>query len=110
MRLSVLPRLVTCRSRHYGCTLAKGLRQDVAQHFADHVLELTAQVLTRHGQSPEQVEAILREIRNGTGSYQQTLYTCIARKWSALGQPIDRAHPVFLSNEQDDIKELPSRS
>jgi hypothetical protein len=48
--------------------IGQGLRQDVAQHFADHVLELTAQVLTRHGQTPEQVEAILREIRSGTGS------------------------------------------
>lgn len=48
--------------------IGQGLRQDVVQHFADHVLELTAQVLSRHGQSPEQVEAILREIRSGTGS------------------------------------------
>jgi predicted DNA-binding ribbon-helix-helix protein len=48
--------------------IGQGLRQDVAQNFADYLLELTAQVLTRHGQSPEQVEAILREIRSGTGS------------------------------------------
>jgi hypothetical protein len=48
--------------------LGQGLRQDLAQRFADHVLDLTAQVLARHGQSPEQVEAILREIRSGTGS------------------------------------------
>ena len=45
-----------------------GLRQDNAQRFADHVLELTAQVLTRHGQTQEQVDAILREIRSSTGS------------------------------------------
>jgi hypothetical protein len=44
--------------------IGQGLRQDLAQRFADHVLDLTAQVLTRHGQSPEQVEAILREIRH----------------------------------------------
>lgn len=48
--------------------IGQGLRQDLAQRFADRVLDLTAQVLARHGQSPEQVEAILREIRSGTGS------------------------------------------
>lgn len=48
--------------------VGQGLRQDVAQRFADRVLDLTAQVLARHGQSPEQVEAIVREIRSATGS------------------------------------------
>jgi hypothetical protein len=48
--------------------IGQGLRQDLAQRFADHVLDLTAQVLARHGQSPEQVESILREIRSGTTS------------------------------------------
>ena len=48
--------------------IGQGLRQDLAQRFADHVLDLTAQVLARHGQSPEQVEAILREIRSSTDS------------------------------------------
>ncbi|WP_129671553.1 hypothetical protein [Candidatus Chloroploca sp. Khr17] len=48
--------------------LGQGLRQELAQRFADQVLELTANVLARHGQSPDQVEAILREIRSGTGS------------------------------------------
>ncbi len=48
--------------------IGQGLRQDLTQRFADRVLDLTAQVLARHGQSPEQVEAILREIRSGTGS------------------------------------------
>jgi hypothetical protein len=48
--------------------IGQGLRQELAQRFADRVLDLTAQVLTRHGQSPEQVEAILREIRSETGS------------------------------------------
>jgi hypothetical protein len=48
--------------------IGQGLRQDLSQRFADRVLDLTAQVLARHGQSPEQVEAILREIRSGTGS------------------------------------------
>jgi hypothetical protein len=48
--------------------IGQGLRQDLTQRFADHVMDLTAQVLARHGQSPEQVEAILREIRSSTGS------------------------------------------
>lgn len=48
--------------------IGQGLRQDVAQRFADRVLDLTAQVLTRHGQSQEQVDAIVREIRNATAS------------------------------------------
>jgi hypothetical protein len=48
--------------------IGQGLRQDVAQRFADRVLDLTAQVLARHGQSPEQVDAILREIRSAAGT------------------------------------------
>ena len=46
-----------------------GLRQDLAQSFADHVLENTARVLTRHLQS-EDVSSILQEIRQET---EQTL-------------------------------------
>jgi hypothetical protein len=48
--------------------IGQGLRHDVAQRFADRVLDLTAQVLTRHGQSQEQVDTILREIRNATST------------------------------------------
>jgi hypothetical protein len=48
--------------------IGQGLRQDLAQRFADRVLDLTAQVLVRHGQSSDQVEAILREIRNAAGA------------------------------------------
>lgn len=48
--------------------VGQGLRQDIAQRFADRVLDLTAQVLARHGQSEEQVEAIVREIRSATGN------------------------------------------
>jgi hypothetical protein len=48
--------------------IGQGLRHDVAQRFADRVLDLTAQVLARHGQSQEQVDVIVREIRNATGS------------------------------------------
>lgn len=47
--------------------IGQGLRQDVAQRFADRVLDLTAQVLARHGQSQDQVNAILREIRDASG-------------------------------------------
>ena len=43
--------------------IGQGLRQDLARLFADRVLETTAQVLTRHLQSEEEVSAILREIR-----------------------------------------------
>ncbi|MBA3947036.1 MAG: hypothetical protein H0X37_21050 [Herpetosiphonaceae bacterium] len=48
--------------------IGQGLRHDVAQRFADRVLDLTAQVLTRHGQSKEQVDEILREIRSATST------------------------------------------
>ena len=48
--------------------IGQGLRHDVAQRFADRVLDLTAQVLARHGQSQEQVDAILRDIRSTTGT------------------------------------------
>ena len=43
--------------------VGQGLRQDLARLFADRVLEKTAQVLTRHIQSEEEVSAILNEIR-----------------------------------------------
>ena len=48
--------------------IGQGLRHDIAQRFADRVLDLTAQVLARHGQSQEQVEAIVRDIRSATGT------------------------------------------
>lgn len=43
--------------------IGQGLRQDLAKLFADRVLEKTAQVLTRHLQSEEEISAILQEIR-----------------------------------------------
>ncbi|MGC1374860.1 MAG: hypothetical protein WA821_01470 [Anaerolineales bacterium] len=46
--------------------IGQGLRQDLAKLFADRVLETTAQVLTRHIHSEEEVSAILREIRGET--------------------------------------------
>lgn len=43
--------------------IGQALRQDVAQLFSERVLETTAQVLSRHLQSEEEVSTILREIR-----------------------------------------------
>ncbi|MEZ4869927.1 MAG: hypothetical protein R3C14_51850 [Caldilineaceae bacterium] len=43
--------------------VGQGLRQDLAQMFAEHVLMKTEEVLTRHLQSEEAVSAILKEIR-----------------------------------------------
>lgn len=42
--------------------VGQGLRQDLAKLFSDHVLERTAEVLSRHVSS-EEVSAILEEIR-----------------------------------------------
>ena len=47
--------------------IGQGLRQDLAKLFSERVLETTAQVLARHGQSEEQVAKIIREIRSATG-------------------------------------------
>lgn len=44
--------------------IGQGLRQDTAKLFSERVLDVTAEVLTRHGQSQEQVDAILRELRS----------------------------------------------
>lgn len=43
--------------------IGQGLRQDLAKLFADRLLEKTAQVLTRHIHSEEEISAILNEIR-----------------------------------------------
>ncbi|MBM3242112.1 hypothetical protein FJZ31_38060 [Candidatus Poribacteria bacterium] len=42
--------------------IGQGLRQDLAKLFADRVLEKTAQVLTRHIPSEEEISSIIREI------------------------------------------------
>lgn len=44
--------------------IGQGLRQDTAKLFSERVLDLIAEVLTRHGQSEEQVAAILHELRS----------------------------------------------
>lgn len=43
--------------------VGQGLRQDLSKLVADRVLEKTAQVLTRHIQSEEEVSTIMKEIR-----------------------------------------------
>jgi len=43
--------------------IGHGLRQDLAKLFSDRVLEATAQVLSRHLESEEEVSAIMQEIR-----------------------------------------------
>lgn len=46
--------------------IGHGLRQDLARLFSDHLLETTAQVLSRHLESEEEVSAIIEEIRGET--------------------------------------------
>lgn len=43
--------------------IGQRLRQDLALLFADRVMEKTAQVLSRHIPSQEEISAILREIQ-----------------------------------------------
>lgn len=43
--------------------VGQGLRQELSRQFGERVLKTTAQVLSRHIQSDEEVSAILREIR-----------------------------------------------
>jgi hypothetical protein len=44
------------------------LRQDLARLFSERMLDTTAQVLSRHLESSDEVEAILREIRGETAA------------------------------------------
>ena len=65
--LAALKEVAASRDMSYQALLkfyiGQGLRQDLAKLFSDRVLETTAQVLTRHIQSEEEVSAIMREIR-----------------------------------------------
>jgi len=65
--LDSLKKVATSRDMTYQALLklyiGQGLRQDLAKLFAERVLETTAQVLTRHIQSEEEVSAIIREIQ-----------------------------------------------
>lgn len=46
--------------------IGQGLRQDLTNLFSNRVLEITAQVLSQHIQSEEQISHILAEIRSET--------------------------------------------
>ncbi|MDQ3010354.1 MAG: hypothetical protein M3X11_06590 [Acidobacteriota bacterium] len=43
--------------------VGQGLRNDLARQFGERVIEKTAQVLSRHLTSEEEISAILQEIR-----------------------------------------------
>jgi hypothetical protein len=43
--------------------VGQGLRNDLAKQFGERVIEKTAQVLSRHLKSKEEISAILEEIR-----------------------------------------------
>ncbi|MCA9924885.1 MAG: hypothetical protein KC421_21060 [Anaerolineales bacterium] len=49
--------------------VGQGLRQDLSRLHSDHILETTAQVLSRYIQSEEELSEILREIR-AAGEYK----------------------------------------
>ena len=65
--LEALKKIAAHRDMSYQALLkfyiGQGLRQDLAKHFADRLLETTARVLARHIRSPEEVSAIMQEIR-----------------------------------------------
>jgi hypothetical protein len=67
--LAAIKKVACSRDMSYQALLkfyiGQGLRQDLAQLFAEQVLETTAQVLTRYIPSTEQVSAIMHEIRVG---------------------------------------------
>lgn len=49
--------------------IGHGLRQDLSRLFADRVLDKTAEVLTRHIQSEEEVSTIMREIQEARAQF-----------------------------------------
>ena len=70
--LEALKKIAAHRDMSYQALLkfyiGQGLRQDLAKHFADRLLETTARVLARHIRSPEEVSAIMQEIRGGAAN------------------------------------------
>jgi hypothetical protein len=46
--------------------IGQGLRQDITNRYAEQLLDKTARVLTEHISSPEEIDAILREIQDRT--------------------------------------------
>jgi hypothetical protein len=47
--------------------IGQGLRQDLSRLYSERVLETTAQVLSKHIRSEEEVSTILNEIRAAAG-------------------------------------------
>lgn len=47
--------------------IGQGLRQDLAKLYSERVLETTAQVLSKHIQSEDEISTILSEIRAAAG-------------------------------------------
>ncbi len=50
--------------------VGQGLRQDLARRFGDRLLESTASVLSRHLESEQEINAILREIQLETAQVE----------------------------------------
>ena len=48
--------------------IGQGLRQDLAKHLADRVLENTATVLAKHIRSKQELSAIIKEIRGASAT------------------------------------------
>jgi len=70
--LEALKKIAAHRDMSYQALLkfyiGQGLRQGLAKHFADRLLETTAQVLALHIRSLEEVSAIMQEIRGGAAN------------------------------------------
>ncbi len=50
--------------------VGQGLRQDLAKRFGERLLESTASVLSRHLESEQEINAILREIQLETAQVE----------------------------------------
>jgi hypothetical protein len=65
--LKSLKKVAASRDMSYQALLkfyiGQGLREDLARLFGDRVLETTAEILSKHIESEEEVSAIMREIR-----------------------------------------------
>lgn len=71
--LNSLKKVAAIRDMSYQALLkfyiGQGLRHDLSRFFADHVLDKTAEVLTRHIQSEEEVSTIMREIQEARAEF-----------------------------------------
>ena len=81
--LASLKKVAASRDMSYQALLksyiGQGLRQDLAKLFSERVLETTAQVLTRHIRSGEEVSAIIREIQLETVVADDSLQESVQR-------------------------------